>query len=70
MSIFSEQFNELPFDVRVIACNLALETQIRDLQLESSRLKRRYEESRKEINEKIKYCERELSKALNELNKG
>lgn len=69
MSIFSEQFNELSFEVRAIACNLMLENQIRDLHLESDRLKRRYETSRKEINEKIKYCERELSQELGKINK-
>jgi len=62
MSIHSDKFNDLPFDIRVIACNLMLESQIRDLYKEKDRLKLRYETSKKEINEKIKYCERELSK--------
>jgi len=62
MSKYSERFNALPFEIREIACNLMLESQIRDLYLERGRLKKRYDTSRKEINEKIKYCERELEK--------
>lgn len=69
MSIFSEQFNELPFETRAIACNVMLEAQIRDMYREAERLKRRYETSKKEINEKIKYCERELAKKLDEVSK-
>ena len=68
MSVFSDQFNALPFEIRVIACNLALETKIRGLHLEAGRLKNRYETSRKEINETIKFCEHELFKKLTEIN--
>ncbi len=60
MSVHSDKFNALPFEVRAIASNVMLEHTVRDLYLERDRLKRRYETSRKEINEKIKYCEREL----------
>ena len=62
MSIHSGKFNALPFEIREIACNVMLESQIRDLYKEKDRLKRRYETSKKEINEKIKFCERELAK--------
>ena len=64
MSKFSERFNAMPDDARSIACDLALEVQVRDLQSELLRLKRRYETSRKEITEKIIYCENELIKRL------
>ena len=62
MSKHSDRFNELPLETRQIASNLMLEHQIRDLHLEMGRLKQRYHTSRWEINEKIKYCERELEK--------
>ena len=68
MSKFSERFNALPDESRFIAADLMLETEIRNLKLECERLNRRYEASRSEINEKIKYCERELSKRLLILN--
>ena len=61
MSKFSEEFNALPFDVRAIACNLMVEHQIRGLYFEAERLKLRYNTSKAEINEKIKYMERELA---------
>tara|TARA_R110000744_G_scaffold341635_1_gene446833 strand:- start:3431 stop:3589 length:159 start_codon:yes stop_codon:yes gene_type:complete len=50
-------------EVRIICCNLALQDQIRDLGFEKDRLKKRYSQSKKEIDDKIKYCERELAKA-------
>ena len=62
MSKHSDRFNALPFETRVIACNSMLESHIRDLHQEMERLRRRYNTSRKEITEKIKYCERELAK--------
>ena len=61
MSKHGDKFNALPADVREIACNLMLEYQIRDLRLEKERLKKRYCTSLNEINDKIKYCEKELS---------
>ena len=68
MSKFSERFNALPDESRFIASDLMLEMEVRGLKLERERLSRRYEASRSEINEKIKYCERELSKRLLILN--
>jgi len=62
MSKFSDDFNALPFDVRAIACNVMVEHQIRDLYFEAERLKLRYNTSKAEINEKIKYMERELAR--------
>lgn len=63
MSKHSDRFNALPMEVRIICCNLALQDQIRDLGFEKDRLKKRYSQSKKEIDDKIKYCERELAKA-------
>ena len=60
MSKYSDDFNELPFEVRKIAAKVMLQYQIRDLGFEKERLKKRYNQSLKEINEKIKYCELDL----------
>lgn len=60
MSIHSDRFNELPFETRTIACALMLEYEIRNMEAEKVRLKNRYDQSIKEINEKITYCKRDL----------
>ena len=62
MTDWSEKYNDLPMEVREIASKVMLQHEIRDMYAEKERLKRRYEQSRKEINEKIKYCEHELNK--------
>ncbi len=60
MSKYSDDYNASPFEVRKIAAKVMLQGQIRDLNFEKERLKARYSQSLKEINEKIKYCERDL----------
>jgi hypothetical protein len=60
MTKHSDAFNELSFETRAICSKVLLQDQIQGMRLEKERLKRRYSQSLKEINEKIKYCEREL----------
>jgi len=60
MSKYSDDFNALPFETRKIVSKVMLQGQIRDLNFEKKRLKTRYNQSLKEISEKIKYLERDL----------
>jgi len=62
MSKYSDAYNALPFEVRAICSKVLLQDQIRDLHFEKDRLKRRYNQSLKEINDKIKFCEHDLAK--------
>lgn len=58
----SEAFNALPDETRKIYSRLLLRVEVRLMETEKNRLKRRYNQSLKEINEKIKYMESELAK--------
>lgn len=54
MSKWSDAWNELPYDIRHIGAMCEYELRIQHLQMEKNRLKKRYTQSLKEINEHIK----------------
>lgn len=60
MSKWSEQFNKLPKEVRHIGAMCEAETRIQHLNFEKKRLKARYAQSIREINEHIANCEKWL----------
>ncbi len=60
MSKHSDAFNALSFEVRSICSGVIVETRINQLRIEKNRLKRRYLQSMKEINEHIKNLEKYL----------
>lgn len=60
MSKYSDDYNALPFETRKITAKVMIQGQIRDLKFEKKRLKTRYNQSLKEINDNIKCCEGDL----------
>ena len=58
----SSNFNALPYEVRTICVGVMLDAEIRNLERERARLETRYKQSRKEINEKIKFIKAELAR--------
>jgi len=64
MSNISDEYNALPYDVRVIAGRVIDQTRINQLLLEKQRLNKRHAQSIKEINEHIRNLERSIKDAL------
>jgi hypothetical protein len=61
MRDWSAEFNALPRDVRTIGQALELRTRVQHLRLEKQRLKKRYEQSNREIDDHIRCCEDSLA---------
>lgn len=64
---WSEKFNELSPEIRTIGAAAEAQLRIQHLNFEKSRLKKRYDQSIKEINDHIKNCERWLRDLEKEL---
>jgi hypothetical protein len=62
MKKVSDAFNALPYETRNICVGVMIDTEIRVLEREKVRLKDRYYQSRKEINEKIMFMKQELER--------
>ena len=58
MTDWTKKFNELPKEIRVIGSAMEAQTRIQHLKLEKDRLRKRYQQSCREINEHIKSCEK------------
>jgi predicted RNase H-like nuclease (RuvC/YqgF family) len=63
----SELFNALPKRTRTIGAAMECQTRIQHLRFEKDRLKKRYQQSVKEINEHIRACDRALARLEKEL---
>jgi len=57
MSKWTDEWNKLPYEIRHIGSMCGAEMRINQLEMEKDRLKRRYDQSLKEINEHIKNLE-------------
>ena len=57
---WSDQYNNLPAEVRLIGKAISCADKINSLNTEKARLGKAFRASLKEINETIKYCEIEL----------
>jgi hypothetical protein len=55
---WSQEFNALPEHIRIIGAAMEVRTRIQHLNFEKDRLKRRYDQSMREINEHILNCEK------------
>ena len=70
---WTEKFNSQSEEVRTIGQAMELQTRIQHLNFEKDRLKSRYNQSVKEINDHIKNCEQSLERLsrerLNEITK-
>lgn len=64
---WGDKYNALPIADRVIGSAMDCLTRIQHLNFEKDRLKRRYQQSIKEINDHIKNCERGLIELEKEL---
>ncbi len=64
MEDWSKKFNDLPKETRLIASAVSCQTNIQFLNFEKRRLKKRYSQSIKEINEHIKSIESWLKTEL------
>lgn len=62
MDTWSEKFNALPPEIRHIGSMCETELRIQHLNFEKDRLKKRYQQSCKEINEHIKTCKELLKR--------
>jgi len=60
VSKWSEKFNALPRDIRHIGAMCEIELRIQHLNMEKVRLKRRYQQSCRQINDHIEDCEHSL----------
>lgn len=65
---WSEIFNNLSPEIRLIGCAMEAQLRIQHLKFEKDRLKKRYSQSLIEINEHIKNCEQQLKKLEKEIN--
>ncbi|MCP3961345.1 MAG: hypothetical protein GY719_26150 [bacterium] len=57
---WSAEFNALPLEVRTVGAALEFRTRIQHLKMEKRRLKKRYRQSCREIDDHIRNCERAL----------
>jgi len=57
---WSARFNALPYETRLIGAAMESRTRIQQLRIEKDRLKRRYDQSIKEIDLHILNCEAHL----------
>ncbi len=62
MRDWTKEFNNLTIETRTIANAVAMQDQINGLKREKERLKKRYNQSVKEINDHIKSIERSLKR--------
>jgi ABC-type phosphate transport system auxiliary subunit len=69
MKNWSKKFNELSLEHRKIGLAHEAQLRVQHLEMEKTRLKRRYEQSLKEINSHIKNCKETLEKLEMELTK-
>ncbi len=66
MKDWSNEYNKLPFEIRHIAAAVTCQTNIQYLNFEKQRLKQRYQQSLKEINEHIKNLESWMESEFND----
>jgi hypothetical protein len=59
---WTKEYNDLPYETRVITGAVSMQDQINGLQREKQRLKMRYSKSIKEINDHIKNIEQSLKR--------
>jgi len=66
---WSEEFNALDYKTRLIGSSIQTQTRIQHLIFEKNRIKKRYTQSMKEINEYIKNCEKHLKENEDKIKK-
>ena len=66
MKDWSKEYNKLPYEARHIAGAVSCQTNIQFLNFEKQRLKKRYQQSLKEINDHIKNLEKWMEQEFND----
>ncbi len=63
---WASEYNLLPADVRLIGSAMEVRTRIQHLKMEKDRIKKRYQESMREINDYLRNCEKWLLRLEND----